>query len=66
MRGAERQIAAKEYRCGKCRGEIQVGQLYYKRREGGKVHNRMTYWNLTWHAIAADCHKQTEGGMVKK
>lgn len=52
---ATSQIARKVYKCGKCKGEIKIGQLYYKRRESGRVYNRMTHWNLEWHANSEDC-----------
>jgi len=53
--------ARKEYKCQHCGGKITLGQSYYKRRQGGKVYNRMTYWNITWHANHNDCQPHKDG-----
>ena len=55
MRQAEQQVARKEYKCQRCHGKIKKGQEYKKKNQSGRVHNRMTYWNITWHANKEDC-----------
>ena len=55
MRQAEKFQARKTYKCQRCGQDIKPGQFYYKRRERGRVHNRMTYWDIPWHANPAEC-----------
>lgn len=57
---AEVYTARKEYKCQHCKGIIKPGQRYWKRKESGKVHNRMTYWFIPWHYDHSECEPHTE------
>ncbi len=49
------QQARTEKKCQHCEGKILPGQMYYKRSESGRVHNRMEYYFIEWHSNKKDC-----------
>jgi hypothetical protein len=47
--------ARKVYRCQHCQGNIEIGEMCYKRNEGSGGKNCREYYDIRWHADKKQC-----------